>query len=209
MTDEAGNNAGEASPEAKLLEKIRGTVKELSANSPNIHQLASFQLQMQTDYYDLVSKQANRNLKQAYRFSYIGLVFFAISILLLILQPYFLSYFFINYDAEKIKTIVAVSNASFNSIVTVIVIVGILFELIALTIFYFYGRKLNQLDTLQMQADTNQRFLLANSVCQSIIGDKKAGQLIIIKSLVEYEPEKQEKPKNLKIAFEAEGKSAE
>jgi Na+/H+ antiporter NhaC len=144
---------------------------------------AAAQSNLQDDDYKLLQKRADESFERALKISRSGLYFFVIPIILLPL----LSIFAVIFNKENIAKInTEIINAAITNITVTSIICGVLLEIVALTVFYFYGRTLSQLDT-------NQRFLLAGSMCERLKDDfKQRAQLKIIESLIEHEAEDQE-----------------
>jgi len=100
---------------------------------------------------------------------------------------------FANANAAVANTNAAVANAA-----TAGVICGALLEFVALGIFYFYGRGFAG---LQDHLDINQRFLLANSICEVMEGEyRQKAQTKLVESLLEHDLKNQEQQDSKKIA---------
>jgi hypothetical protein len=69
-----------------------------------------------------------------------------------------------------------------------------LIEVISGLNFYLYGRASKQLEAFHILLDRTQRFLIANSACESMEGkEKNLTRAVIIKSLVDLPPSENKK----------------
>lgn len=85
---------------------------------------------------------------------------------------------------------VANANAAVANAATTGLICGALLEFVALAIFYFYSRGFVG---LQDHLDINQRFLLANSICEVMESEaRQKAQTKLVESLLTYHLENQE-----------------
>lgn len=132
-------------------------VEQISTSRPeDLHRIASSQMKIINRYYEEVLSQAKTSFKWALIAAGIGLVFFVASIALIILEGF--------QDAAIIGTIG-----------------GTLVEFISGINFYLYGQTSSQLDYFHKRLDNTQRYLLANSMCESLddkVKDKTRSELI-------------------------------
>ena len=110
-----------------------------------VQQIASNQIKLLTEFYDQSLSQAHRSFVWALIASGAGLLFFMVAIA---------------FQLGK-NTDVAIISA----------IGGALIEFIAAVNFYLYGKTTAQLNLFHGRLEVTQRFLLANSLCESL-GDE-------------------------------------
>ena len=128
---------------------ISSEADRLSRTKPeDIQEIAASQIKLLAGYYDLVLGQARRSFRWALTAAGIGLLFFLASVGFLLLQ--------------RPQSLAAISLIS-----------GALIEIISAINFYLYGKTSAQLAMFHTRLDTTQRFLLANSMCESLDGDFK------------------------------------
>ena len=118
------------------------------AEKDDVQEIAGSQIQLLNSFYNLALDQAHRSFRWALIASVIGLLFFITAVA------------FVLGDNGSDATIVSA-------------ISGAIVEVIAGINFVLYGRTISQLSTLHSRLDITQRFLLANSLCESIEGDLK------------------------------------
>lgn len=124
-------------------------VKRLSnARVDDVQEIAASQIELLTQFYDLSVSQARRSFRWALIASMVGFVFFLFAIGSLLFEQT-------------------------NELATVSVIGGAMIEFIAGINFYLYGKTLAQLTLFHDRLGVTQRFLLANSLCESLGGDLK------------------------------------
>jgi hypothetical protein len=121
----------------------RSSTKLAKADPKDVQQVAAAQTEIINSYYVAVLEQARRSLEAALIASCIGLVFFLAAVVFLLATD---------------KPLVG----------TVSIISGALVEVIAGINFYLYGRAAGQLAAFHVILDRTQRFLLANSLCESL-----------------------------------------
>lgn len=119
-------------------------LKHLSdAPKDDVTAIASSQIELLARFYDLSLSQAGRSFHWALIASMVGLAFFLMAIVFMLWQ-----------QSSELATITMIS--------------GALIEFIAGVNFYLYGRTLAQLSLFQGRLEVTQRFLLANSLCESL-----------------------------------------
>ncbi len=124
-------------------------VERLSqANPAKIQEIAASQIELLTIYHKVVIYQAQRSFLWALIAAAVGLVFFIAAIAFQLLQ-----------QPESTATISVIS--------------GALIEVISAINFYLYNKASAQLAEFQNRLDITQRFLLANSMCESLEGKYK------------------------------------
>ncbi|TXH75445.1 MAG: hypothetical protein E6Q85_04575 [Thiothrix sp.] len=113
------------------------------ASDGDVKAIAASQIELLSRFYDLALSQAGRSFHWALIASMVGLAFFLMAIV----------FWFWRESGE---------------LTTVTMIGGALIEFIAGVNFYLYGRTLTQLSLFQGRLEVTQRFLLANSLCESL-----------------------------------------
>ncbi len=130
--------------QATLSSVAEKALKQLSdANNDDVKAIAASQIELLSRFYDLSLSQAGRSFHWALIASMVGLVFFLLAI----------AFMFFRLSGEL-------------SIITMLG--GALIEFIAGVNFYLYGKTLSQLTLFQGRLEVTQRFLLANSLCESL-----------------------------------------
>jgi transcriptional regulator with XRE-family HTH domain len=124
-------------------------VKELSEAMPDdIQAIASAQLKILDSYHREVLIQAKNSFRWALISSGAGFLFFLASVVFLL------------YEQPRNQAIIPLVS-------------GTVIEVIAGVNFYLYGRATTQLSSFHRKLDQTQRFLLANSMCESLDGEAK------------------------------------
>lgn len=119
-------------------------LKHLSdAPKDDVTAIASSQIELLARFYDLSLSQAGRSFRWALLASMVGLAFFLMAIVFMIWR-----------QSGELATITMMG--------------GALIEFIAGVNFYLYGKTLTQLSLFQGRLEVTQRFLLANSLCESL-----------------------------------------
>jgi hypothetical protein len=140
-------NAGD--PISIMEAKLDIAVNRLSqAKLDNVLEVAASQLDLIRSYYSLALYQARRSFRWALVAAGVGLAFFLASIIVLLFQ----------HPSE-----VAVAS----------IISGALVEVISGINFYLYNKTSAQLADFLTRLDLTQRYLLSNSICESLDGDFK------------------------------------
>lgn len=136
-------------------------VEKLSkANPADVQQVAASQIALLRSYHVEVLDQAKKSFRWAIIAAGVGLVFLVSAIVFLIY----------NHSTE-----IAIAST----------ISGILIEFISAINFFLYGKTASQMADFQQRLDITQRYLLANSMCESLTGDtKNKTRSDIIKSIV-------------------------
>lgn len=123
-------------------------VKQLNDTaSGDVKGIAASQISLLSRFYDLSLDQAGRSFRWALIASVVGLLFFMAAILFQLTGD----------DSSQLPMISLIG--------------GALIEFIAGINFYLYGKTLSQLTLFQGRLEVTQRFLLANSLCESL-GDE-------------------------------------
>lgn len=144
----------------KALERLVDIKKD------DVKGTAASQIELLSRFYDLALSQAQRSFRWALAAAVIGLVFFMIAIL-----------FSLTLGAESDTAMVTM-------------IGGAMIEFISAINFYLYNKTLSQLTLFQGRLETTQRFLLANSLTESLsdeFRDKVRAKLIIQLADSQYE----------------------
>lgn len=150
-------------------------------------QVAESQLDQLTTYYKSALNEKKKGVYVALSIAFVGFLFFVVSVVLLGAQW---------YKATSNNTLAnaAIANANTASVnaATASVICGALLEFVALATFYFYGRVSTD---LQDHLDINQRFLLANIICEGMDSKSRPkAQAKLVEALLEYKEQDSKKP---------------
>ena len=124
-------------------------IERISETDPgDVQKIAASQIELLTSYYDAVLAQAKHSFRWALIAAAIGLVFFlgAVGFLLKDLP---------------------------GNVALISTIAGVVVETISGLNFFLYGRTTKQLAHYHNNLDRTQRFLLANSMCESLEGDER------------------------------------
>jgi uncharacterized membrane protein YgdD (TMEM256/DUF423 family) len=125
------------------------SINRLAQAEPgDILQVAASQIALLASYYKAVLDQAKMSFRWALVAAGIGLVFFLGSV-----------FFLLTRGSEAVATVGVIS--------------GALVEVIAGINFYLYNRTTAQLADFHYRLEQTQRYLLANSICEALQGDKK------------------------------------
>jgi len=135
--------------EQRYTLQVRPPLDRLSkAKLGDVQEIVASQLELMTVYHNVVLDQARESFRWALIAAGVGLLFFVSAVgFILYRQP---------------------QNAAFISLIS-----GGLIEVISAINFYLYGKTSAQLVNFQSRLDTTQRFLLANSICESLEGESK------------------------------------
>ncbi|MEZ5534940.1 MAG: hypothetical protein R3F02_04880 [Thiolinea sp.] len=143
-------------------------VRQLNdAKTDDVKGIAASQISLLSRFYDLSLEQAGRSFRWALIASVVGLLFFMAAIVFQVLGK----------DGSELPLISVIG--------------GALIEFIAGINFYLYGKTLSQLTLFQGRLEVTQRFLLANSLCESL-GEKYRDETraALIAQLASNEPYK-------------------
>lgn len=125
-------------------------VKQLAeVKTDDVKGIAASQISLLSRFYDLSLDQAGRSFRWALIASIIGLIFFLAAI----------GFQMMASEGSRLATITLIG--------------GAMIEFIAGINFYLYGKTLSQLTLFQGRLEVTQRFLLANSLCESLGADYK------------------------------------
>jgi uncharacterized membrane protein len=131
------------------LEVSFDTVDEIARSRPaEIQEVAASQIKLLTSFYNTVLEQARRSFRWAIIGVGVGLLFFLSAIA-----------FLLSSQPENVATMSAVA--------------GGLVEVIAGINFVLYAKTTAQLATFHERLERTQRFLLANSLVESLDGEPK------------------------------------
>lgn len=117
------------------------------AASGDVKEIAASQIELLSRFYDLSLSQASRSFRWALVASIVGLLFFIAAIGFMVTQQ--------------------------GDVAMISVIGGAMVQFIAGVNFFLYGKTLSQLTLFQGRLEVTQRFLLANSLCESLDGKVK------------------------------------
>jgi hypothetical protein len=128
---------------------LQSSLKQLSEADPaDVQTIAASQIRLLATYYELVRDQSRQSFRWALVAAIAGCIFFLSALT-----------FVITRQLESAATISLISVA--------------LIELISGINFYLYGKTTNQLGDFQTRLDWTQRYLLANSIIESMEGEHK------------------------------------
>lgn len=116
------------------------------AKSGDVKEIAASQIELLARFYDLSLSQASRSFRWALIASIAGLVFFLAALV------------FMAWSQDP-------------GLATISVISGAMVQVIGGINFWLYSRTISQLTLFQSRLEVTQRFLLANSLCESLEGD--------------------------------------
>jgi hypothetical protein len=119
-----------------------------NVNVAEVQKVVASQLDIMSVYHYLVQEQAKKSFLWALIAGGIGLIFFIAAVSFILFTQ--------------------IDNAAIISVVS-----GALIEVISGINFYLYSKTSSQLAEFQSRLDVTQRFLLANSVCEGLVGDTK------------------------------------
>jgi len=137
------------SQEGQMLEVSRDAVERISKAKPSdVQEIAGSQIQLLLGYYQLVLDQAKKSFRWALIAAGVGLAFFIVAVG---------SILYLN-----------AGNAA-----TVSVVSGAIVEVISAINFYLYSKTSGHLADFHNRLEGTQRYLLANSICESLDGPNK------------------------------------
>jgi hypothetical protein len=134
----------------KVLEKRQEVqIEQIAKAKPeNIQEVAASQLAIITSFNESVLRQAQQSFNLALAAAAIGLIFFIAAVGFLLVS-------------------------GTQAIATVSIISGALVEVISAVNFYLYGKASSQFSIFHNRLDRIQYFLLANSICESLVDNLK------------------------------------
>lgn len=134
----------------KALEKRQVIqIEQIAKAKPeNIQEVAASQLAIITSFNESVLRQAQQSFILALSAAAIGLIFFIAAVGFLLVS-------------------------GTQTIATVSIISGALVEVISAVNFYLYGKASSQFSIFHNRLDRIQYFLLANSICESLVDNLK------------------------------------
>ena len=149
----SGDIIGEAKPNLNIVtgatHVYQVPLEKLSKADPaNVQEIAASQIELLSNYHQEVLGQAKNSFRWALIAAGVGLIFFLIAIAFVIYQ-----------QSLEVATIGVIS--------------GALIEFISAINFYLYGKTASQMAEFQERLDRTQRFLIANSLCESLEGEIK------------------------------------
>jgi uncharacterized protein YjbI with pentapeptide repeats len=141
---------------------IQASIARLGiADTKNVQQIAASQLELLTAYHQAALGQSNRSFYWALIGSGIGLLLFIFAV--------------------GIALLTGPSTSSLASIVPLIA--GAVVNVVSGIVFVLYGKTSTQLSAFHSRLEELQRYLLANSICESLTErerDKARGALIVV-----------------------------
>jgi hypothetical protein len=118
------------------------------ADPANVQQIAASQLELLAGYHQIALAQSRRSFFWALVGSGLGLLFFIAAV------------------AFALGTGIALASI-------VPLLSGAVVEVIAGVVFYLYGKTTSQLSSFHSRLEVLQRYLLANSICESLDGEER------------------------------------
>jgi hypothetical protein len=119
------------------------------ADPSDVQAIAASQLELLAAYHQIVLAQSSRSFSWALVGSGLGLMFFMAAV-----------------------AFALVTGITLASIVPLIS--GAVVEVVAGVVFYLYGQTTSQLSSFHNRLEVLQRYLLANSLCETLEGDERA-----------------------------------
>ena len=144
----------------KAIERLTDIKKD------DVKGTAASQIELLSRFYDLSLSQAQRSFRWALAAAMVGLVFLMVAVLFIVILD----------DGRDAATVTLIS--------------GVMIEFISAINFYLYNKTLSQLTLFQGRLETTQRFLLANSLTESLsdeFRDKVRARLITQLADSQYE----------------------
>jgi len=130
-----------------------------AADPTNVQEVAASQLAISNDYYQNVLHQARQSFRAAIVAGAVGLAFFLAAVAFVLARN--------DNDAAVISAIS-----------------GAIVQAIAGLNFWLYGRTAQQLDTFHVRLEQTQRFLIANSLCESLTDEHRDGARVDLISMI-------------------------
>ena len=144
---------GDATPSTPLSEviiTIRNSIDTLSrANTSDVQKIAGSQLKLLNAYHSIALSQSRRSFFWAMIGAGVGLLFFVCAIAFTLLT-------------------------STSAVALIPLLSGAILEVVAGVVFFLYGKAAAQLSSFHGSLQTLQRYLLANSICESLEGEDRA-----------------------------------
>lgn len=132
------------------LSIIRDSIERLSRAAPSdIQTIAGSQLELLAGYHEIVLAQSRKSFCWALIGGGIGLVFFVCAVAIALLK-----------NANALIPLLAL-------------LAGAIVEVVAGVVFFLYGKAMAQLGIFHGRLETLQRYLLANSICESLEGEDR------------------------------------
>jgi Cyanobacterial TRADD-N associated 2-Transmembrane domain len=129
---------------------LRDSINRLGAADPaNVQQIAASQLELLAGYHQIALAQSRRSFFWAIIGAGVGLLFFLSAVAFALL-----------------------TSATANALIPLLS--GAIVEVVAGVVFFLYGRTTDQLSRFHSRLETLQRYLLANSICESLEGEDRA-----------------------------------
>ena len=118
-----------------------------NASPGNVQEIAASQIGMLATYHEIALAQSRRSFWWALVGSGVGLVFLVAAVIL------------------------ALITGALSSVISALS--GVAFEAVSGLVFWLYGRTSSQLSSFHSTLDQTQRYLLANSICESLTGEER------------------------------------
>ncbi len=150
------------SNQTTLYYTIRDAVERISKAKPSdVQEIAGSQIKLLLSYYQLVLDQAKKSFRWALIAAGIGLAFFILAV-----------GFILYWNAGNAATISVVS--------------GAIVEVISAINFYLYSKTSGHLADFHNRLEATQRYLLANSICESLDGpNKQAARMELVRAIAQ------------------------
>jgi hypothetical protein len=128
---------------------VRDSIERISAADPSdVQRIAGSQLELLAGYHEIVLAQSRRSFFWALIGAGIGLLFFLAAVVFALL-----------------------TSSTAGALIPLLS--GAIVEVIAGIVFFLYGRAAIQLSSFHGRLETLQRYMLANSICESLDGEER------------------------------------
>jgi TRADD-N domain-containing protein len=150
------------SNEAEIYHAIRDAIERISKAKPSdVQEIAGSQIRLLLSYYQLVLDQAKKSFRWALVAAGIGLAFFILAV-----------GFILYWNAGNAATVSVVS--------------GAIVEAISAINFYLYSKTSGYLADFHNRLEGTQRYLLANSICESLDGpNKQTARIELVRAIAQ------------------------
>jgi hypothetical protein len=128
---------------------VRDSIERISAADPSdVQRIAGSQLELLAGYHEIVLAQSRRSFFWALIGAGIGLLFFLAAVVFALL-----------------------TSSTAGALIPLLS--GAIVEVIAGIVFFLYGKAAIQLSSFHGRLETLQRYMLANSICESLDGEER------------------------------------
>jgi hypothetical protein len=149
---------------------ISDSIARLSKADPrDVQGIAASQLELLAAYHQIVLAQSRRSFSWALIGSGLGLVFFLAAVAFALIR--------------------GITLASIVPLVS-----GAIVEVVAGVVFYLYGQTTSQLSSFHNRLEVLQRYLLANSLCETLEGDDRSKARTALIQVISQAPSEMQNP---------------